>query len=152
MKQKYDNDPEPHYFACGNFEYENEASKKYNEESDKAVFEYHHMSQGISPFDPIPIPPLANVPGNNFPRELFITKERLERFTHLSCLALADYNTKNQLANDNEYEFAELVKAVSKRIPLGTYYITFNAKPKDSTSNCSATTFQAHVVQSVKGT
>ncbi|KAK2389058.1 hypothetical protein QL285_062683 [Trifolium repens] len=84
---------------------------------------------------------------------LYITEERRPGLTHLSKLALDDYNTKNQ--DKQQYEFAELVKVTHKRLPLGTCYITFTAKPKDATgvdpSNCSATTFQAHAVDNITG-
>lgn len=66
----------------------------------------------------------------------------------LSKLALEKYNADNQ---DVKYEFDVLIKATRVHIPLGTYYITFKAKPKpeDAThvhpSNCPAITFQAEV-------
>jgi hypothetical protein len=53
------------------------------------------------PFDPIPIPRAANFRGHNFPRQLFITEERLERFTCISQIALEDYNSKNQVLSPN---------------------------------------------------
>jgi hypothetical protein len=53
------------------------------------------------PFDPIPIPRAANFRGHNFPRELYITEERLERFTRISQIALVEYSSKNQVLNPN---------------------------------------------------
>ncbi|WJX39298.1 hypothetical protein P8452_26853 [Trifolium repens] len=94
MQQKYDNDPKPRFFVCRNFVYENKVLKQQNEECDKAVDEYLEICSGKSPFDPIPIPRAANFRGHNFPRELYITEECLERFTRISQIALADYNSK----------------------------------------------------------
>lgn len=98
------------------------------------------------PFDAIPVPTLANVCGNNFPRPFHITDDRRSLFIDLSKLALEKYNHDNQ---GTKYEFVDLVKATKRRIPLTTYYITFEAKDHHThhvhPSNFPAITFLAHV-------
>ncbi|GAU17505.1 hypothetical protein TSUD_340480 [Trifolium subterraneum] len=152
VKEMYENEPYPWFCACSRFSYMNKIKREEEEAAIKAAAEHLQMSRGISPYDAIPVPSDANFAINNFTRPLYLTQERRDRVTRLSKLALKDYNTKNQ---DVEYEFAELEKVTHKRIPLGTYYITFKAKPKDATdvapSNSSATTFQAHVVANITG-
>ncbi|WJX33240.1 hypothetical protein P8452_21462 [Trifolium repens] len=153
VKEMYENEPYPYFVACTRFVFKNRLQREQEEAHQKALAEYLHMSRGISPYDAIPVPSDVNYAINNFTRPLYITEERRPGLTRLSKLALDDYNTKNQ--DKHQYEFAELVKVTHKRLPLGTFYITFTAKPKDATGvdppNCDATTFQAHVVDNITG-
>ncbi|MCH99243.1 hypothetical protein A2U01_0020255, partial [Trifolium medium] len=122
LKDKYENDPLPRSFMCPRF-----------------------------PFDAIDFPQLANVRGHNYPQPIDITDDDdvRTRLTLLSKLALDKYNAKKK--KGPKYDFDDLVKATSQHVPLGTYYITFNAKPKHAPSNRPATTFQAHVRHKISG-
>ncbi|XP_058781675.1 uncharacterized protein LOC131655893 [Vicia villosa] len=140
LQERYDDDPCPRYFACKNFSYRNKAMLKKEEDSKKAVAEYLDKSRHLSPFDAIPIPPMANVCGNNFPGPIPLTENYRPHFIQLSKLALDYYNHHNQGLN---YVFEDIVKVTGRHIPLGTCYITFIAKPKASIQ--PATTFQSEV-------
>ncbi|XP_058754477.1 uncharacterized protein LOC131627654 [Vicia villosa] len=108
LKEKYEDDPCPCYFSCDRFVYKNKAMIKQEEDSEKAVNEYWESSRNISPYDAIPVPPLANLRFSNFPRPITITEGWRPRFIHLSKLALESYNYDNQGLN---YEFEDIVKA-----------------------------------------
>ncbi|PNX84641.1 digestive organ expansion factor-like protein [Trifolium pratense] len=143
---RYDDDPAPYHFFCPRFEYKNKAQKKLDGETEKAVAEYVERTRNLSPFDAIPVPPKANKFGNNWAKPTDITNHELHtRLIHLSNLALAKYNARND--QGARYVFEKLVKATSRFIPISTYYITFEAKDAThvDTSNCPAIIFQAHV-------
>ncbi|CAK8567044.1 unnamed protein product [Lathyrus sativus] len=142
MQEKFDDDPFLRLFSCKNYCYKNKAMIKKEEDSKKAVAEYLDRSRHLSPFDAIPIPPLANVCDNNFPRPIPLTENDRPHFIQLSNLALDYYNQHNQ-GLGLLYVFEDIVKVTGRHIPLVTRYITFIAKPRDSME--PATTFQAEV-------
>lgn len=145
LQDKYEDDPIPRYFSCTRFVYKNKVVREQEEAEEKAVAEYLKTARNISPFDAIPIPPLANKFGHNWPRPVPIDDHEQPLLIRLSKCALEKYNKDNQ---GLKYEFKELVKAAISHIPLGSYYITFKATPKPEDvhpSNMSATTFQTHV-------
>ncbi|XP_004502188.1 uncharacterized protein [Cicer arietinum] len=144
LASRYDDDPSLFWFSCTQFVYKNKAFLKREEEIEKALAEYLELSRDVSPFDAIPIPPLAIADrcGCNFPAPVELTEE-CGLLTDLSNLALEKFNAKNKGSN---FVFDELVKAAYSAFPP-TYYITFKAndaahpQPSDS----PATTFQAQV-------
>ncbi|XP_058753951.1 uncharacterized protein LOC131627134 isoform X2 [Vicia villosa] len=140
----YNDDSNPYLFSCSRFEYKNKAQIKKEEQVEKAVAEYEERSRNLTPFDAIPVPPLANIFGNNWPKPITITDDVRPLLIHLSNLALEIYNQGTANAN---YVFNEIVKATSQFIPYGTHYITFEAKDAAHVDpfNSPITTFQAHV-------
>ncbi|XP_004502198.1 uncharacterized protein [Cicer arietinum] len=144
LASRYDDDPSPFCFGCPQFVYKNKALLKREEDSEKALAEYLELSCDVSPFDAIPIPPLAIADrcGCNFPAPVELTEE-CGLLTDLSNLALEKFNAKNKGSN---FVFDELVKAAYSPFPP-TYYITFKANDAahPQPSNSPATTFQAQV-------
>ncbi|XP_058781649.1 uncharacterized protein LOC131655866 [Vicia villosa] len=142
--KRFDDYPRPYYFGCSRFIYKNKARIKQEEEEEKAMADYLHLSANLSPFDAIPVPPLANRCGNNFPKPMIIDDDVRDLLIELSKFSLEKYNGDQ----GSKYVFHDLVKACRCRIPHITYFITFEAKdaathvdPLDS----PITTFQAHV-------
>ncbi|XP_004508024.1 uncharacterized protein [Cicer arietinum] len=144
LASRYDDDPSLFCFRCPQFVYKNKAYLKNEEEIAKVRAEYFKLCRSISPFDAIPVPPLAIACGSKFTRPLELTEQCRPLLTYLSNRALKKFNAKNKGSN---YVFDELVKATSRQIPRVTYYITFKAKDDahPHTSDSPATTFQAHV-------
>ncbi|XP_058755605.1 uncharacterized protein LOC131628806 [Vicia villosa] len=145
--KRFDDFPRPYFFSCSRFIYMNKAQKKQNEEEEKAVADYLRESANISPFDAIPVPPLANRRANNYPKPMTsydYRGDRTNRLIELSKLSLEKYNDDQ----GSNYQFHNFVKACRRRLPLVTYYITFEAKDAAThvdPSNSPITTFQAHV-------
>ncbi|XP_058753950.1 uncharacterized protein LOC131627134 isoform X1 [Vicia villosa] len=88
----YNDDSNPYLFSCSRFEYKNKAQIKKEEQVEKAVAEYEERSRNLTPFDAIPVPPLANIFGNNWPKPITITDDVRPLLIHLSNLALEIYN------------------------------------------------------------
>lgn len=151
---RYDKDPYPFHYICPRFVYTNPAMKKQREKAKQAVADYLEITKDISPFDAIDVPRDANVCGNNFPKPMDLTDNdaTVSLLKGLSQSALDKYSSDNQ---GIKYEFHKLVKATRCRIPLVTYYITFQAKEATHVhvdpSNCPATTFQAQVQDKISG-
>jgi hypothetical protein len=153
LKEKYDNDPTPQLFQCSRFVYKNKAQEKHEQDVENAVIEYLKIARNLSPYDAIPIPPLAleNQRGHNWPRPVYIGNDKtLKKLIDLSKIALDYYNNHNQGAE--KYVFVGFVKAAWRLVPLGAYYITFQAK-EDTDSDCLARTrtFQAYVINKYGG-
>ncbi|GAU28661.1 hypothetical protein TSUD_159430 [Trifolium subterraneum] len=153
LKEKYDNDPVPRLFQCSNFVYKNKAQEKHEQEVDDAVAQYLKIARTLSPYDAIDIPTLAleNQIFRNWPRPLYIRDdEHRNLLIRLSKFALAHYNEHNQGA---KYVFVGFVKAVWRLTPLGSRYITFQAKEVTDVDpfNYPAKTFQAHVIHREHG-
>lgn len=135
---RYDKDPYP-------------AMKNQRQKTKQAVADYLKITEDISPFDAIDVPRDANVCGNNFPKPMDLTDNdaTVSLLKRLSQSALDKYSSDNQ---GIKYEFHKLVKATRCRIPLVTYYITFQANHVHvDPSNCPATTFQAQVQHKISG-
>ncbi|CAK8567041.1 unnamed protein product [Lathyrus sativus] len=141
LQEKFDDDPFFCVFSCKNYCYKNKAMIKKEEDSKKAVTEYLDKSPNLSPFNAIPIPCLANVCDNNFPRPISLREYNRPHFIQLCKLALDYYNHHNQGLN---YMFEDIVKVTGRRIPFATRYITFIAKLNDWIQQ-PAITFQAEV-------
>ncbi|XP_004502168.1 uncharacterized protein [Cicer arietinum] len=145
LASRYEDDPSLFSFGCPQFVYKNKAFLKREEDIKKARAEYYKLARGVSPFDAIPIPPLAFADrcGCNLPSPVELTEQRRHLLTHLSNLALEMFNAKNQGSN---FVFDELVKAAYSAFPP-TYYITFKANDADhpQPSDSPATTFQAQL-------
>ncbi|MCH83198.1 hypothetical protein A2U01_0004015 [Trifolium medium] len=154
LKEKYDNDPVPRLFQCSSFVYKNKAQEKHEQDVEDSVAEYLKTARNLSPYDAIHIPTLAleNQHGRNWPRPLRIRDdEHRNHLIHLSKFALAHYNDHNQGAK--KYVFVGFVKAAWRLTPLGSNYITFQAKEDTDVdpSNYPAKTFQAHVTYRKNG-
>ncbi|XP_058778748.1 uncharacterized protein LOC131652806 [Vicia villosa] len=142
LSSRYEDHPYPFSFGCPKFTYVNKAMRKQEEDGKKALADYRESSRNISPYDVTDVPSFGNICGNNFPRPVTIADDhRRPHFIHLSKLALAEYNHDNQAI---KYEFEDVIKATRQFVPLITYYITFQAKPKDK-GDGATTTFQARV-------
>ncbi|KAK2389063.1 hypothetical protein QL285_062688 [Trifolium repens] len=136
----YDNDPVPFCYVCPRFSYINEAMRRQEEERQKALAQYRYLSRNLTPFDAIPVPPKIKIMASNFPTPIDITHDKDRTILiELSRIALAQFNADQV----EKYQFNELVKATTRHIPHGTYYITFNATLPSNSS--ATTTFQAHV-------
>lgn len=148
---RYDKDPYPFHYMCPSFVYMNPAMKNQRQKTKQAVADYLKITEDISPFDAIDVPRDANVCGNNFPKPMDLTDNdaTVSLLKRLSQSALDKYSSDNQ---GIKYEFHKLVKATRCRIPLVTYYITFQATHVHvDPSNCPATTFQAQVQHKISG-
>ncbi|XP_058755613.1 uncharacterized protein LOC131628816 [Vicia villosa] len=97
FSSRYDDHPQPYIFGCARFVYRNKAQIKIDEEEAKALADYLRDSANISPFDAIPVPPLANKCGNNFPRPITttMTDDCRALLIQLSKLALTKFNDEN---------------------------------------------------------
>ncbi|XP_012571787.1 uncharacterized protein [Cicer arietinum] len=98
LASRYEDDPSLFSFGCPQFVYKNKAFLKREEDIKKARAEYYKLARGVSPFDAIPIPPLAFADrcGCNLPSPVELTEQRRHLLTHLSNLALEMFNAKNQ--------------------------------------------------------
>ncbi|KAI5406513.1 hypothetical protein KIW84_053015 [Lathyrus oleraceus] len=145
FSSRFDNNPIPFRFRCSRFYYRNKAQIKKDDEEAKAVAEYLRDSANISPFDAIPVPPLANVSANNFPKPITTMNDDARTcLTELSKLSLKTYNNDQ----GSDYQFHNLVKACRCHTPFITYYITFEAKDAAThvdPFNSPIITFQAQV-------
>lgn len=135
FSSRFDNNPIPFRFRCSRFYYRNKAQIKKDDEEAKAVAEYLRDSANISvrfslnllfnfmfhiiysliflfwivqPFDAIPVPPLANVSANNYPKPITtMGDDARTRLTELSKLSLKTYNNdqvQNYLTTNLTYK------------------------------------------------
>ncbi|XP_045816684.1 uncharacterized protein LOC123909814 isoform X1 [Trifolium pratense] len=140
----YDDDIKPFGFMCAKFYYRNKAQIQKDNEYEAAIADYKKRSRGLSVYDAITPPRIAQYGKCWVAVPLDLNENRLRRLIPLCKLALDKYNADNQGAN---FVFLDVVKTTWSA--AGTYYITFRAE-KDP-PNCSATTFQAQVWENRNG-